>query len=86
MIYILAISIFLSTPFDHTDDICLYMSSYQGNVIYRTIDTRNLKMMQVFNRHGYYIATTENLYIGNRNDVIDQFRRAACPDDYVVMK
>ena len=83
MIYILAISIFLSTPFDHTDDICLYMSTWQGNVIYRTIDTRNLKMMQGFNQYGHYIATMENLYVGNRNEVLEQFRRDVCPNDFI---
>jgi len=84
MIYLLAISIFFSTPFDHTDDICLYMSSYHGNVIYRTIDTRNMKMMQGFNQYGHYIATTESIYVGNRNEVIDQFRRDNCKGDFVI--
>ena len=80
---ILAIALILSTPYDHTEDICFELSKYQGNVIYRTIDLHNLKMMQGFNKFGHYIATTENIYIGNRNEVIESFRRDYCPGNFL---
>jgi len=83
MNYLLAIALYLSPQPDHTADICLYMSSYNGNVTHFTIDTRDVKARLHFTRYGYALATDKEIYIGNRDDVIDQFRRDNCKGDFV---
>jgi len=80
---ILAISIFLSTPFDHTGDICFELSLYQGNITHLTIDTRDVKARLRFTRYGYSLATDKAIYVGNRDEVIDQFRRDNCKGDFI---
>ena len=83
MNYILAISIFLSTPFDHTDDICMYMSTWQGNITHMTIDTRDIKARLRFTQYGYSLATDNAIYVGNKDEVIEKFRRDYCPQDFI---
>jgi len=82
MINLLAIALYLSTP-NQTDEICLDMSVWQGNVTYITIDTMDIKARLRFTRYGYSLATDRDIYIGNRNEVIDQFRRDNCQNDFI---
>jgi len=73
---------YLSTP-NHTDEICMELSTYQGNVTHMTIDTRDIKARLRFTRYGYSLATDNAIYIGNRDEVIDQFRRDNCQNDFI---
>lgn len=80
---ILAIALYLTTPIDYSDDICLELTSYMGNVTHLTINTHHTKARLRFTRYGYSLATDKAIYIGNRNEVIYQFKQDNCPRDFI---